>query len=302
MSPRLLAWQGSLGTAAEMRRQGTLLGLPALLWLLVLVFLPMVGLTCLAFLEASPVHIVEWKFTLENVKQAVGWGPFGWDRTYLVILLRSVWVALATTALSLALALPLAFFVARRPLRSRYAWLLAFSLPMCTNTVIRSYAWILMLHKDSPFVRALSGIGMISPDEALYPGALGVYLALVSTALPFAMLPLYVSIERLDYSLVDAARDLKASAWGVARYAVMPQIAPGLSVAFLFTFVPTFGTYVISDLLGAGKYVLIGNVIAQQFGPSLNWPFGATMSLLLVIATVFAMTLHRHMRHTEIER
>jgi spermidine/putrescine transport system permease protein len=225
--------------------------------------------------------------------QAIGFVPEGWDSTYLAVMAKTFWIALVTSVIAVSAAFPVAFFIARQPRMRRYAWLSLFILPLCTNTVVRSYAWILVLHRESLIVRALAAIGLVGQGDGIYPGSLAVYLGLVSNALPFALLPLYAAVERLDWSLVDAAVDLKAGRLGVFRHAILPQTAPALSVALIFTFVPTLGTYVISDLLGAGKYTLVGNVLAQQFGPSNNWPFGSAVSMFLIVCTVATLLLYR---------
>ena len=122
---------------------------------------------------------------------------------------------------------------------------------------------------------------------------MAVYLGMVSIFLPFVALPLYSSVERLDWSLVEAARDLYASSVRVFTQAILPQTLPGLSVGVIITFVPAMGMFVVPDLLGGAKYMLVGNLIQQQFGTSRDWPFGAAISMGLMVLTMISLQLYR---------
>ncbi len=291
--PGLLLWHGYLTTRRRLRLEGAALVAGGVAWLILLLALPGAFLVVLAFLSRGPYGQVEWDFTLRNLARLAGFGTFGWSADLLRILLRSVWVALATTAATIALAYPLAFFIAGRPPRRRAVWLTLVMVPFCTNLVIRTYAWMLILSPGLPPARLAQGLGLVPPHAALYPGALATLLGMVSAALPFAVLPLYASVERLDPALVEAARDLYAAPGRVFLRVVLPQTAPGLAVAVLLTFVPAMGMFVVPDLLGGAKYWLIGNVIAQQFGASRDWPFGAAVALALILLTLVGISLVR---------
>ena len=165
--------------------------------------------------------------------------------------------------------------------------------PFWTNLVIRTYAWLLALAPEMPLAKALAMLGIIDADTPLYPGTFAVYLGMVSTFLPFVALPLYTAAEKLDWSLVEAAQDLYAGRLRVFRTAILPQTMPGLSVGVILTFVPTMGMFVVPDMLGGSRTMLIGNLIQQQFGTSRDWPFGAAISLVLMILTLSAMLASR---------
>ncbi len=241
------------------------LSAPGALWIGGLLLVPLLFIVAISFCGTGEYGEIEREFTGEHYRRFVGFGAFGWEPLYPLILARSVWMAAASTALCLALALPLAFFMAGLPSRWRSAALTLVTIPLWTNLLIRTYAWQLLLP----------------------PGALAVFAGMVCDYLPFFVLPLYASVEKIDWSLAEAARDLGASRWNSFRHAVLPQIAPGLITGAVLVFVPATGQFVIPDLLGGARTVLLGNVVQQQFGSSRNWPFGSalvTVVMLLVLA------------------
>ena len=134
---------------------------------------------------------------------------------------------------------------------------------------------------------------IVPPDTPLYPSSFAVYLGMVSMFLPFVALPLYASVERLDWSLVEAAQDLYASRVRTFFQAIVPQTLPGLSVGVILTFVPAMGMFVVPDLLGGAKFMLVGNLIQQQFGSSRDWPFGAAISMGLMVLTMISLQIYR---------
>ena len=158
--------------------------------------------------------------------------------------------------------------------------------------VIRTYAWFLILAPEMPFAKLASWMGFIAEGAPLYPNAFAVYLGMVSMFLPFAALPLYASVERLDWSLVEAAQDLYAGKIRIFTQAVLPQTLPGLSVGIILTFVPAMGMFVVPDLLGGAKYMLVGNLIQQQFGAGRDWPFGAAISMGLMVLTMISLQIY----------
>jgi len=289
----LLVWYGELTTRRSLLKRGLMFLSPGMLWLLVFLVLPGLVLIVVSFASRGAYGELVWEFNLENYKRLAGFGIFGWTADYLVILWRSVLVAFVTTALSVLLSYPLCFFIASRPQRTRYLWLTLVIIPFWTNMVIRAYAWFLILAPELPFAKLASFLGIIPEGMALYPSVFAVYLGMISMFLPFVTLPLYSSIERLDWELVEAARDLYASRVRVFTQAILPQTLPGLSVGIILTFVPAMGMFVVPDLLGGAKYMLVGNLIQQQFGASRDWAFGAAISMGLMVLTMFSLYLYR---------
>ncbi len=238
-----------------------------------------------------------WQFTWENYQRLAGFSFLGWSADYLLTLGRSVVVGLVTTLLCLLLSYPLTFFIATRPKRTRYLWLTLVIIPFWTNLVIRTYAWQLVLAPELPLAKLAAFLHLAEPGQALYPSAFAVYLGMLTTFLPFFALPLYASVERMNWSLVEAARDLYSGNWRVFRHAILPQTFSGLSVGIILTFIPAMGMFVVPDLLGGSKYLLVGNLVQQQFSGSRDWPFGSTVSLALMLLTLIALLcLNRQLR------
>jgi spermidine/putrescine transport system permease protein len=226
--------------------------------------------------------------TTEHYSRFVGFGTFGWEPLYPIILLRSLTVAAISTILCLAVALPLAFWLAALSPRWKTAGLVLITVPLWTNLLIRTYAWQMLLGEGGLLASAWASLG--GNADALYPGALAVYIGMVCDYLPFLVLPVYASVEKIDWQLVEAAQDLGAARWATIRHAIWPQIRPGVLAGVVLVFVPAVSQFVIPDLLGGGKTVLLGNVIQQQFGPSQNWPFGsavATVGMLVVLGGIW---------------
>jgi len=288
MTERVL-WCGELTTRGRLRRRGWGLAVLAVLWLMVFLLLPSLLLVGLAFAKRGTYGTVDWSFTFENIKRLIGWGIFGWSADNLLILVRSVWIALVTTVLSLLLAYPLAFYIATRRPRMRYLMLAVVMVPFCTNMVVRTSAWMLLLSPQLPLARVAAWMGLIGRDMPLYPGAVAVYIGMVSSFLPFAILPLYTNVERMDWSIVEAAEDLYASRWRVFRHAILPQTKAGLSAAIILTFIPAMGAFVVPRLLGGSNYMLVGDLIEQKFRDARDYPFGAAISLALMLLTLICL-------------
>jgi spermidine/putrescine transport system permease protein len=297
---KLLVWYGELTTRRNLTKRGLYFLGAGMLWLMVFLVLPGLVLIVVSFASRGAYGQLEWEFTVENYKRLAGFSLFGWTADYIVIVLRSVWVALVTTVISIILSYPLAFFICTRPERTRYLWLTMVIIPFWTNMVIRTYAWFLILAPELPLAQLASFLGLIPAGNPLYPNAFAVYLGMVSMFLPFVALPLYSSVERLDWALVEAAQDLYASKVRVFTQAILPQTLPGLSVGVILTFVPAMGMFVVPDLLGGAKYMLVGNLIQQQFGASRDWPFGAAISMGLMVLTMISLQLYRR-RSKDIE-
>ncbi|AEV16250.1 MAG: ABC transporter permease [Thermus sp.] len=290
---RLLVWYGELATARSLFLRGLLLVLPGLLWLLAFLVLPGLLLLPLSLAERGSFGEVVWTFSLENYRRLLGFGVLGYSPDNLLALLRTLWVALVTTGLCLLLAYPIAFFIRSQPPRRRYLYLALVLIPFWTNLVIRTYAWQLLLAPEMPLARGFSALGWLEPGMALFPSGLAVYLGMVSAFLPFMVLPLYSSVERLDESLLEAVRDLYGGPLRVFLHGVLPQTLPGLTVGVILTFIPAMGMFVVPDLLGGAKHLLVGNLVQQAFYTMRDWPYGAALSLVLIVFTLVALRLYR---------
>lgn len=256
---------------------------PALGWLGLFLVLPLVLLTGISFLSRGEYGGVELPVTLESYQRLAGFGELGFDSLYPGILLRSLLLGAATAIACLVTALPLAFFIARLPGRLKAIALTLVVIPFWTNLLIRTYAWQILLSPESWLTRLAHALGVGVAGEALYPSAFAVLLGMVCDFIPFMVLPLFASVEKIDWTLAEAAADLGANRRQVFRHALLPQITPGLVAGVILVFLPATGQFVIPDLLGGAKTAMLGNVIQQQFASSRDWPFGAAISLVALL-------------------
>lgn len=281
--------------AKQHARVSGLLCLPATLWLILFSVVPILLIVGISFLSRDDVGTVSLPLTFENFTRFLGFGTFGFDPLYPQILLRTCLTAALATSITLGLALPLAFGIRTLPDRWRGLAMILLVIPLWTNLVVRTYAWQLLLGPESLITNGARALGWIGTGEGLYPSPGAVLVGLVADYLPFVTLPLYASVEKMDWTLVEAAADLGARGWRLFRHGVVPQILPGLSAGVTLTFIPALGQFLIPDLLGGGKTVLLGNLLEQQFGSSGDWPFGAAITVvsLALVAVGAALRARR---------
>src|SRR6266571_4623465 len=252
---------------------------PGLLWLTLLLLAPLLAIISISFLTRGAYGEIQWPPTLENYRRLVGFGPFGFDSLYPLIFLRSLALGALTMAFCVLTGFPLAFFIATLPARFKTAALTLVVIPFWTNLLVRTYAWQILLAPDGWLSQLAAMLGVVPPETPLYPGLFAVALGMFCDFLPFMVLPLYASMEKLDWSIVEAARDLGANPRQALWHAVLPQARPGLIAGCVLVFLPATGQFVIPDLLGGAKTTLLGNAIQQQFGSSRDWPFGSAIAV-----------------------
>ena len=265
-----------------MRRLRFLFLAPAAGIVVLLFFVPLAILLGYAALTRGAYGGAGAPWTLEN------WVRLA-DPLYVGILARSVAVAAVSTALCLVLGFPLAWFIARAG-RRKNLWLALVMLPFWTSFLVRTYAWMFLLRDTGLFNTALQKLGLIAEPLPLLYNYGAVILGLVYGYLPFMVLPLFATLERLDKSLLEAAGDLGARPWQAQWRVVVPLAAPGIRAGALLVFIPCLGAYLTPDLLGGGKTILIGTLIQNQFTNSRDWPFGSAASLALM-AVVLALLM-----------
>jgi spermidine/putrescine transport system permease protein len=290
---RLLVWYGELATTRKLTARGVLLLLVPLAWIVLLLIVPLAAMLAWSAATRGPAGEIQWTLTAANFARLAGFDAYGWTRAYLAILGNTLLVSALTTLASIALAYPLSFFIARRPPARRYLWLSLIIIPFCTNLVIRTYAWMLLLGNQMLPARVAQALHFIEPSAALFPSTFALAVGMVSNSLPFAVLPLYTNVEKLDWAIVEASRDLYAGPVRVFFHAIFPQTLPGLVTAIILTFIPAMGAFVIPDLLGGGKNWMLGNLIQHQFGVSRDFPFGAAVSLVLTFLTMVGLLVLR---------
>jgi spermidine/putrescine transport system permease protein len=248
---------------------------PTAFVMILLFFVPLLIALAYSFLTRGPYGGVFPPWTVENYRRAL-------DPLYLAILWRSVWLAAVSTALCLFLGFPLALYIARSA-RHKMLLLNLVMLPFWTSFLIRTYAWMFLL-RDTGLVNTLfEGLHIVRAPLPLLFNDGAVVLGLVYGFLPFMVLPLYATLEKLDPALLDAAFDLGATPWVALRRVVVPLAKPGIAAGCVLVFIPCLGAYLTPDLMGGGKTVMLGNLVQSQFTTARDWPFGAAISLLLML-------------------
>ncbi len=264
---------------------------PAAYWLGLFFLLPLVIMFIVSLGQRSSVGTVIYTFTLHNYARF--FGRIGGRFLYLLILWRSLWLATVNTVLCLLFGYPLALWIARQPERRRNTYLLLVMIPFWTNFLVRTYAWMVIL-RDTGVINTflIDVLGWTDhPLRLLFtPGA--VFLGLFYGYLPFMVLPLYTSLERLDWSLMEAAQDLGANARRAFREIMLPLTMPGIVAGSILVFIPSVGAYVTPDLLGGARVTMVGNLLQQQFLVVRDWPFGSAVGFILMILMLLATLLY----------
>ncbi len=264
--------------------QGTLLALPTTVWLFVLLIIPLILTLIISFGKRGPDGDVIYGFSLDNYIRLAT------DPLYLGILWRSLTLAFNTTALVITLAYPLAYFIARAHPKKRNTYLFMVLIPLWTNFVIRVYAWMMLLRREGGiniilgWIAHLLGI-QFQPLEMLYtPGA--VLVGMVYEFLPFMILPIFTSLEKIENSLYEAAADLGANTLKTFLRVTLPLSMPGVVAGTILVFIPVMGTFIVSDILGGRQVILVGNLIQRQFLDARDPTFGSAASLVLMVLTL----------------
>jgi spermidine/putrescine transport system permease protein len=268
---------------AESRR-GFLHALPAYAYLLFFFAIPLVIVFVFSFAERTttgkPV-LGEW--TLD------AWQKVG-DPLVRTVALRSLGLAVLNTVICLAIGYPFAYWIATRSRAStRNLMLVLVLIPFWTNFLVRTYAWRVLLGSDGLVTRIGDATGLWGTMLFTTPA---VFIGLLYGYLPFMVLPLYAAIERLDWHLVEGARDLYATGWKAFRKVTLPLSKPGIIAGSILVFIPSLGAYVTPDILGGAKNPLLGNYIVLQFQSGRNWPFGAALSFTILAAMLVATTIY----------
>lgn len=262
-----------------------LLIFPSLFWLVLFFAIPLIIVFVYSFLKRGPYGQVVWDFNLNNYARF-------FDPLYLKIFARSFKIAGITTVLSLLLGYPMAYWIATRTPKWRNILLLLLMIPYWTNFLVRTYAWILILRDSGLINSLLMGWGLIAEPLPLFGNDFAIIVGLVYGWFPSVVLPCYAAIERLDFSLVEAAQDLYANEARAFLRVILPVTMPGIIAGSILVFIPSLGAYVTPDLLGGAKSVMIGNVIQSQFLSVRDIPFGSAFSFVLMVIMLGATLIY----------
>jgi len=262
------------------RLASSVLVLPGVIWLLVLFLVPLLMMLVISLGTTDELdRIVLTSPSLDNYARTL-------DATFLPTFLNSVRYSLIVTILSLAIGYPVAYWISRYGGRHKALLVVIVMLPFWTSYIIRTYAWMIMLRDNGVVNSILQALGITSEPIILLNTDLAVILGMTYGFLPFAILPLFVSIDRMDASLVAAARDLYASGRAAFLHVTLPLTMPGIVAASILTFIPAMGDFVTPDLLGGADTTTIAKVIQEIFLEGRDWPYGAALGFVLMVVTL----------------
>lgn len=260
---------------------------PGVLWLMLFFNLPLAIVLYISFVERGRAGGIKTPavFTPDNYLQF-------FDSLYLGIFWHSIRIALVVTLACIVLGYPLAYYISKRDARRRDALLLLVIIPFWTNFLVRTYALKSALATDGLINSLLVSSHLINQPLNMLFNEFAVILGLWYGYIPFAVLPMYASIEKFDYSLMEAAADLGANTRRAFLRVMLPMTMPGVVAAFVLVFVPVVGAFITPDLLGGGKVEMIGTLINRQFGVARNWPFGSAISFILMLLVLIGVTAY----------
>jgi spermidine/putrescine transport system permease protein len=262
------------------RRLGFAYTAPMGLWLTLFFLVPISIIVTYSFLKKGLYGGVEWEFTLAAYQQMI-------NPSFFRVFLRTMWVSILATSITMVLALPCAYAMARS--RHQVFYLGLIIIPFWTNSLIRIYAWIAVLSSEGFVNETLRALKIIQESLPLIYNQGAVITVLIYMYIPFAILPLFTVIDKFDFQLLEAARDVGSSKWQSIWHVLLPNIRSGIITAILFTFIPIFGAYTVPLLVGGKDSYMIGNIIVDQVTKTRNWPLAAAFSLIITAVSTFGV-------------
>jgi|688.fasta_scaffold183953_3 spermidine/putrescine transport system permease protein len=253
-----------------------------LIWLIVMTLVPFTIILGMSFLERTELGTILFSFSLKNYQQLFDW-------VYLKVLLKTVWLALMATLSCLAVGFPVAYYLARVQGPMKSLGLILLFIPFWTNFILRIYGIVSLFGSNGILNQFFSAVGL--PKASILYTRWGVYVGLVYNYLPFLVVPIYSSLEKLDPFLREAAADLGAARFQTFRKVILPNIKEGVFIGSLFVFIPMLGEYVIPDLLGGAKEAFLGKVMVEQFFILQDWPLGSAIATMLSVLLLGALWL-----------
>lgn len=259
--------------------------LPVVIYSLLLILLPLIYVLLLSFFKNDNYGGIIYEFTLSNYIKI-------FDFTYMKILLKSALIGLIATFLCILISYPFALILRIKSKKAQNLATKLIMVPFLTNSLIRTYGWIILLRKSGVINTGLLSIGLIDKPLPLMYNTFGIIVGMTYTLLPFMLLPVCASVFKIDNSIVEAARDLGAKPLQIFRKVILPETVSGVFNGSLMVFIPAIGYFFISDILGGGKIMIIGNLIKNQFLTARNWPFGAAISIFLIAFTFLLVSIY----------
>ncbi len=281
----------------QQTRRHILLTTPALIVLAAAASGPLIIMLIYSFLTAGDYGGVVWKASTQGwfkvfLHKDIFDDALSLQDAHISIFWRSVKLSLLTTLLAVILGFPTAYFIATRAPGRRSMWLFLVTIPFWTNLLIRTFAMMEVIRNEGILNNLLMKLGLIhTPVQMLYTD-FAILSGMTYVYLPLMILPLYASMEKLDFSLIEAGYDLYATRMRVLRRVILPLVKPGLVAGSILVFVPSLGAYVTPRVLGGGKNLMLGNLIELQFGQGRNWPLGAALSITLLVMVMIALIFY----------
>ena len=258
---------------------------PITVWTVLFIILPVARLVFMSFLTKGPLGRIEYKFTLANYAEI-------FNPAYVNVVKESLLIAFWTTLITVLLGYPLAMVISKLKKKTSGIVTIAIMLPLWVSGLIITYSLVIMLNASGTVNTILMHLGLIKKPLQLLYNSFAVIVGMVYMFMPFAVLPMYSSIEKMDPGLLEASADLGASPAKTFFKVQLPLTSPGIFAAVILTFIPCIGYYMIADMLGGGKSMLIGNLIYRQFTVSRNWPFGAALSVVLAAIILIMVRIY----------
>ncbi|MFT8726741.1 MAG: ABC transporter permease [Liquorilactobacillus ghanensis] len=258
--------------------------IPISLWMLLLVVIPLMYVLVMSFISRNYYGGIVYKFTLNNYVQV-----FNWQN--LKIYGQSIWIGLMSTIICLLIAYPFALFTAQKGPIAKMILITLVIVPSVSNSLVRLFSWITLLRRTGVINTILEKIGFIKQPLAMVYNTGGIVLGMSYLLLMFMIIPIFNSLDRIDHDLIEAAEDLGASKWKILQEIVIPLSMPGVFAGCIMVFIPSLGYFFVSDVMGGGTSIMMGNLIENQFQVSRNWPFGAAISVMLIVLTMILLVL-----------
>lgn len=259
---------------------------PIIVYTTLLIALPIIYIAVISFFKSDSYGGMIYTITFQNYIEL-------FDLVYLKVFVKSALIAIITTVICIFISYPFVLAISHKSKKIQQILMTLVMVPFLTNSLIRMYGWIVLLRKSGVINSLLVSLNIIEEPLSLMYNTFGIIIGMVYTLLPFMILPLYSSVSTIDKSLLEASSDLGASRLSRFKNIIFPQTIPGLFNGFLMVFTPSLGYFFIVDILGGGKMMILGNLIKNQFLTARNWPFGAAISVFLIIITYLLISLYK---------
>jgi len=259
---------------------------PVIIYSFLLIIIPLIYILIISFFESDSYGGMNITFTLKNYQML-------FDTVYLKVFVKSFLIGAITTIICILISYPFSLALRKQNSRIQKLGITLVMIPFLTNSLIRTYGWIVLLRREGIINNILTSLSVIEEPFSFMYNNFGIIVGLVYTLLPFMILPIYSSVSKLDNNIIEASRDLGANKFQTFVSVIVPETLPGVFSGSLMVFIPAIGYFFISDILGGGKSMLIGNLIKNQFLTARNWPFGAAISIFLIIITFALVQIYK---------